>query len=106
MGRHPWECEPLSVVSKRGRMGEGETGENFGQSLKPITRLPLSDSPPLPLFVPSYNDRMPETRTTTGIFLVIVLAVVGYVLWTMPHQLIDGWHKAADLSPWAGYIYL
>jgi small GTP-binding protein len=49
---------------------------------------------------------MPEGRTTTGIFLVIVLAVVGYVLWTMPHQLVDGYAKAADLSPWAGYIYL
>jgi hypothetical protein len=49
---------------------------------------------------------MPETRTTTGIFLVIVLALVGYVLWTMPHQLVDGYAKAAELSPWAGYIYL
>lgn len=49
---------------------------------------------------------MPESRTTTGIFLVIVLAVVGYVLWTMPHQLVDGFTKARELSPWAGYIYL
>jgi small GTP-binding protein len=49
---------------------------------------------------------MPESRTTTGIFLVIVLAVVGYVLWTMPHQLVDGYAKAAELSQWAGYIYL
>jgi small GTP-binding protein len=51
-------------------------------------------------------NHMPETRTTTGIFLVIVLAVVGYVLWTMPHQLVDGYAKAAELSPWAGYVYL
>jgi small GTP-binding protein len=53
----------------------------------------------------AYNANMPETRTTTGIFLVIVLAVVGYVLWTMPHQLVDGFTKARELSPWAGYIY-
>ena len=43
-----------------------------------------------------YNANMPETRTTTGIFLVIVLAVVGYVLWTMPHQLVDGFAKARE----------
>lgn len=49
---------------------------------------------------------MPENRTTTGIFLVIVLAVVGYILWTMPHQLVDGYVKAKELSPWAGYVYL
>lgn len=49
---------------------------------------------------------MPETRTTTGIFLVVVLAVVGYVLWTMPHKLVDGYAKAAAISPWFGWIYL
>jgi small GTP-binding protein len=54
----------------------------------------------------AYNGGMPESRTTTGIFLIIVLAVVGYVLWTMPHQLVDGYAKAAELSAWAGYIYL
>jgi GTP-binding protein EngB required for normal cell division/uncharacterized protein (DUF697 family) len=49
---------------------------------------------------------MGESRTTTGIFLVIVLAVVGYVLWTMPYKLVDGYAKAAELSPWVGYVYL
>ena len=54
----------------------------------------------------SYNTRMQQSRTTTGIFLVVVLAVVGYVLWTMPHALVDGWAKASQISPWVGYIYL
>ncbi len=49
---------------------------------------------------------MPESRNTTGIFLVVLLAVVGYVLWTMPYKLIDGYAKAAELSPWVGYVYL
>src|SRR5687767_1774245 len=44
--------------------------------------------------------------TTTGIFLVVLLAVVGYVLWTMPHKLVDGYAKATQISPWVGYIYL
>ncbi|MEX2309705.1 MAG: GTP-binding protein [Pirellulales bacterium] len=49
---------------------------------------------------------MTESRTTTGIFLVILLAVVGYVLWTMPYKLVEGYAKAAELSPWVGYVYL
>ncbi len=49
---------------------------------------------------------MPESRTTTGIFLIVVLAVVGYVLWTMPHKLVDGYAKAAAINSWFGYIYL
>jgi uncharacterized protein (DUF697 family)/GTP-binding protein EngB required for normal cell division len=44
--------------------------------------------------------------TTTGIFLIVLLAVVGYVLWTMPHKLVDGYAKATQISPWVGYIYL
>ncbi len=49
---------------------------------------------------------MPENRTTTGIFLVVVIAVVGYVLWTMPHKLVEGWTMAAEQHPVAGYVYL
>jgi small GTP-binding protein len=44
--------------------------------------------------------------TTTGIFLVVVLAVIGYVLWTMPHKLVDGYAKSSQISPWVGYVYL
>src|SRR5262245_59727751 len=49
---------------------------------------------------------MSQLRSSTGIFLIVLLAVIGYVLWTMPHQLVDGWTKAHELSPWAGYLYL
>jgi small GTP-binding protein len=49
---------------------------------------------------------MHQSRTTTGIFLVVLLAVIGYVLWTMPYKLVDGYAKAAEISPWAGYAYL
>jgi len=49
---------------------------------------------------------MSQSRTTTGIFLVILLAVIGYVLVTMPQKLVDGWSKAHALSPWFGYVYL
>ena len=49
---------------------------------------------------------LPETRTTSGIFLVVVLAVIGYVLWTMPYKLVEGYAKAAEINPWVGYIYL
>jgi small GTP-binding protein len=66
----------------------------------------VSHSPPLPLFDAAYNNPMPESRTTTGLFLVIVLAVVGYVLWTMPYKLVDGYAKAAELNQWVGYAYL
>jgi hypothetical protein len=48
---------------------------------------------------------MSQARTT-GIFLVVLLAVVGYVLVTMPNALVDGWTKASQISPWIGYVYL
>ena len=49
---------------------------------------------------------MSQPRTTTGIFLVVLLAVIGYVLWTMPHKLVEGYVKAAEISAWVGYVYL
>ena len=49
---------------------------------------------------------MSQSRTTTGIFLVVLLAVIGYVLWTMPLKLVDGFSKATEISPWIGYLYL
>jgi hypothetical protein len=49
---------------------------------------------------------MLESRTTRGIFLIVVLAVIGYFLVTMPQKLIEGYAKAAELSPWVGYAYL
>ncbi len=49
---------------------------------------------------------MGQSRSSTGILLIVLLAVIGYVLWTMPHQLVDGWTKAHEMGPWFGYIYL
>src|ERR1044072_7873336 len=49
---------------------------------------------------------MQQSRTTTGLFLVVALAVIGYVLLTMPHAIVDGWAKANQISPVVGYIYV
>ncbi|HVT29421.1 MAG TPA: DUF697 domain-containing protein [Lacipirellulaceae bacterium] len=49
---------------------------------------------------------MSQPRTTTGIFLIILLAVLGYVLVTLPPRLIEQYHRAAQISPWVGYVYL
>jgi small GTP-binding protein len=49
---------------------------------------------------------MSSSRTTTGIFLVVLLAVIGYVLVTLPPRLVEGFHQAAQMSRWAGYIYI
>jgi small GTP-binding protein len=49
---------------------------------------------------------MSQSRTTTGILAVIVLAVLGYVLVTIPPRLFEGYHHAAEVSQWVGYAYL
>jgi predicted GTPase len=49
---------------------------------------------------------MSQSRTTTGVFAVIVLAVIGYVLVTIPPRLIEQYHAAAEISQLVGYIYL
>lgn len=48
---------------------------------------------------------MPQSRTTTGIFLVVLLAVIGYVLVTLPTRIIEQYHHAYQISPWIAYIY-
>jgi small GTP-binding protein len=49
---------------------------------------------------------MPNSRATTGIFLVVLLAVIGYVLVTLPPKLAAGFHQAHQVSPWAAYAYV
>jgi small GTP-binding protein len=49
---------------------------------------------------------MPRSRTTTGIFLVILLAVLGYVLVTLPPRIVEQYHHAAQISSWVGYAYV
>ena len=53
-----------------------------------------------------YNRPMSQSRTTTGILAIIVLAVIGYVLVTIPPRLFEGYHHAAEVSAWMGYAYL
>ncbi len=53
-----------------------------------------------------YNMPMAQSRTTTGVFLVILLAVLGYVLVTIPPRLIEQYYHAKEISPWIGYVYL
>ena len=53
-----------------------------------------------------YNRPMSQSRTTTGVLAIIVLAVVGYVLVTIPPRLFEGYHHAAEVSAWMGYAYL
>lgn len=49
---------------------------------------------------------MQQSRTTTGVFLVILLAVIGYVLVTIPPRVIEQYYHAVKISPWVGYIYI
>ena len=53
-----------------------------------------------------YNTLMSQSRTTSGIFLVVLLAVLGYVLVTLPPRLVEQYYHAAQISPWIGYVYL
>jgi small GTP-binding protein len=53
----------------------------------------------------TYNSRMSQSRTTTGIFLLILLAVIGYVLVTLPTGIVEQFHHAYQISPWIAYIY-
>lgn len=49
---------------------------------------------------------MSQSRTTSGIFLVVLLAVIGYVLVTLPPRIVEQYHVAAQTSEWMGYIFL
>jgi len=49
---------------------------------------------------------MPQTRHTTGLLAVISLAVIGYLLVTLPPRLVEQYANAEKLGLWAGYIYV
>ncbi|MCC7474195.1 MAG: DUF697 domain-containing protein [Pirellulales bacterium] len=49
---------------------------------------------------------MPPSRTTTGIFLVVLLSVVGYVLVVLPPNIVEQFHHAYQISPWMAYLYV
>ncbi|MEX0585094.1 MAG: GTPase, partial [Pirellulales bacterium] len=46
---------------------------------------------------------MNQSRSSTGIFLIVLLAVIGYLLLIIPNRLIDFWTKAQALDPWVRY---
>src|SRR5687767_14926006 len=54
----------------------------------------------------TYNTAMSQSRTTTGIFLVVLLAVIGYVLVMLPPRLVTEYHHAYEISPWVAYAYV
>jgi small GTP-binding protein len=49
---------------------------------------------------------MLKSRHTNGILAVIALAVIGYMLFTLPPRVIEHYDTAAKLGTWAGYAYL
>lgn len=49
---------------------------------------------------------MPTSRHTTGFFLLVLLAVVGYGLVALPPRIIEGYNAAAERSPVVAYVYL
>jgi small GTP-binding protein len=49
---------------------------------------------------------MPRSRTYTGLLLVVLLAVIGYLLVTLPPRLIHEYYRAVKVSPLVGYVYL
>jgi small GTP-binding protein len=49
---------------------------------------------------------MPRPRTSTGLLFVVLLAVIGYLLVTLPPRLIEQYYRAVQISPVVGYIYL
>jgi small GTP-binding protein len=53
----------------------------------------------------TYNNRMSQSRTTTGLFLLILLAVIGYMLVTLPTGIVEQFHHAYQISPWVAYVY-
>ena len=48
---------------------------------------------------------MSQSRTTTGVFLVILLAVIGYILVMLPPRLVEQYYHAHSISPWIAYVY-
>ncbi len=53
----------------------------------------------------AYNTPMSQSRTTTGVFLVILLAVIGYILVVLPPRLVEQYYHAHQISPWIAYVY-
>jgi GTP-binding protein EngB required for normal cell division/uncharacterized protein (DUF697 family) len=51
-------------------------------------------------------NHMPRSRHTTGLLVIVSLAVIGYLLVTLPPKLLEQYHTATEMGPWAAYVYL
>ena len=49
---------------------------------------------------------MPASRHTNGLLAVVSLAVIGYLLFTLPPRVLEHYETAAKLGTWPGYLYL
>ncbi len=49
---------------------------------------------------------MPRSRTSTGLLFVVLLAVIGYLLVTLPPHPVEQYRNASEASPTVGYVYL
>jgi small GTP-binding protein len=59
-----------------------------------------------PLPFTAYNREMPVSRHTNGLLAVISLAVIGYMLFTLPPRVLEHYETAAKLGTWPGYLYI
>jgi uncharacterized protein (DUF697 family)/GTP-binding protein EngB required for normal cell division len=49
---------------------------------------------------------MNPSRATNGILVIVLLAVIGFLLVTVPGKVLEGYSRAAEIGPWLGYIYM
>jgi len=49
---------------------------------------------------------MPKARHTTGLLVVVSLAVIGYLLLTLPPKILEQYETATNVGPWVAYLYL
>lgn len=49
---------------------------------------------------------MPVSRHTNGLLAVVSLAVLGYLLFTLPPRVLEHYETAAKLGTWPAYLYL
>jgi small GTP-binding protein len=54
----------------------------------------------------AYNRAMTGSRHTNGLLAIISLAVIGYLLFTLPPRMLEYYETAAKLGTWPGYLYL
>ncbi len=59
-----------------------------------------------PLPNAAYNQAMTGSRHTNGLLAIVSLAVIGYLLFTLPPKVLEHYETAAKLGTWPAYLYL